>query len=535
MQTLMEGYGVWNIAKGTELKPDAAAGATATQIQDWEKRENKAKVLLCMSVKDSIIPHIRDATTSAATWTALKTLYETSNTNHILFLKTKLLGIKMDGNESVSSFLGRIKEVKDKLVNIGETVSNTDLVTITLNGMLEDYHMFITGLAAREKPPTFEELTGILLQEEERCGNLKPLSKDLALWSNNRFVRGRSEVRGRGGSSWQRGGSWQRGSSSQRRQSPNQGMQSDRNESKSCFYCGRPRHMVKDCHKKKSDEARNKPRTHSGHYAEKSSNQDLRLFIASDDIDEPLNFDSWDLRLFVSNAALSAETDDSDAWFVDSGASVHMTCNKNWYVNFKETQNGVGIYLGDDHAHQIKGYGYIPVTLSNGTVRHIHNVVYVPGIKKKLISVSTITDHNLKVEFFKNYCIVKDLLDHFQTVATGVKAHHALTSAAMPKEILWHQRYGHINHPDLLLLQKKNMVKGLPMLKNEKVVCNGCALGKMHRDEFPSNPDKKKRDVLDLMHIDVCGPMQTRSLGGAFYFLLFIDDCTRYTWVYFLR
>jgi hypothetical protein len=53
------------------------------------------------------------------------------------------------------------------------------------------------------------------------------------------------------------------------------------------------------------------------------------------------------------------------------------------------------------------------VTLPNGTVHHIRNVVYVPGIKKNLISVSTITDQNLKVEFFKNYCIVKDLLDHF--------------------------------------------------------------------------------------------------------------------------
>jgi hypothetical protein len=260
-----------------------------------------------MSIKDSIIPHIRDTTTSAATWTALKALYETSNTNRILFLKTKLLGIKMDGNEFVSSFLGRIKEVKDKLVNIGETVSNTDLVTITLNGMLEDYHMFITSLATREKPPMFEELTGILLQEEERHGNLKPQSKDLSLWSNNRSARGRSGVRGRGG------GSWQKGSSSQRRQSPNQGIQYDRNESKSCFYCGRPGHMVKDCHKKKSDEARNKPRTHSGHYAEKYSNQDLKLFIASDDIDETPNFDSRDLRLFVSNAALSAEMDDFDA------------------------------------------------------------------------------------------------------------------------------------------------------------------------------------------------------------------------------
>jgi hypothetical protein len=494
-----------------------------------------------MSVKDSIIPHIREATTSATTWTTLKALYETSNTNCILFLKTKFLGIKMDGNESLSSFLGRIKEVKDNLVNIGETVSNTDLVTITLNGMLEDYHMFITGLAARVKPPTFEEMTGVLLQEEERHGNLKPPSKYLALWSNNRSTRGRSGVRGRGGSSWQRG------RSSQRRQPPNQGMQSDRNESKSCFYCGRPRHIFKDCHKKKSDEARNKPRTHSDHYAEKSSNQDLILFIASDDIDEPLNFDSRDIRLYLSNVALFAETDDYDAWFVDSGASVHMTCNKNWYANFKETHNGANIYLGDDRTHQIKGYGDIHVTLLNGTVRHIRNVVYVPGIKKNLISVSTITDRNLKVEFFKNYCIVKDLLDHFQTVATGVragglykldvtsKAHHALTSTTMPIEILWHQRYGHINHPDLLLLQKKNMVEGFPMLKNEKVACAGCALGKIHRDEFLSNPDKKKRDVLDLVHTDVCGPMQTRSLGGAFYFLLFIDECTRYTWVYFLR
>jgi hypothetical protein len=79
------------------------------------------------------------------------------------------------------------------------------------------------------------------------------------------------------------------------------------------------------------------------------------------------------------------------------------------------------------------------------------------------------------------------------------------------------------------------MVEGLPMLKNEYVACEGCALGKMHKDEFPSNFDRRKIDVLELVHTDVCGPMQTRSLGGAYYFLLFIDDCTRYTWVYFLR
>ena len=99
-----------------------------------------------------------------------------------------------------------------------------------------------------------------------------------------------------------------------------------------------------------------------------------------------------------------------------------MTCNKKWYTNYKETQNGASIYLGDDCAYQIKGYGDIPVTLPNGTVHHICNVVYVPRLKKNLIFVSTITDQNLKVEFVKNHCIVKDLLDRYITVAMGVRA-----------------------------------------------------------------------------------------------------------------
>ena len=46
-------------------------------------------------------------------------------------------------------------------------MSNTDLVTMTLNGMLDEYQMFITGLLAREKAPTFDELACILMQEEE--------------------------------------------------------------------------------------------------------------------------------------------------------------------------------------------------------------------------------------------------------------------------------------------------------------------------------------------------------------------------------
>ena len=91
--------------------------------------------------------------------------------------------------------------------------------------------------------------------------------------------------------------------------------------------------------------------------------------------------------------------------------------------------------------------------------------MYVPGIKKKLIYVSTITENDLKVEFGKYQCHVKDIQNHFKIVATGSRcgglykldvskdSHQALASTIITIEEIWHERYGHINHHDLVLLQ----------------------------------------------------------------------------------
>ena len=80
------------------------------------------KVLLRMPIKDNIIPQIRECKTSKETWEVLKYLYETTNKNRVLFLKTNILSIKMKENGNASNFLSRIKELKDKLANIGEKI-----------------------------------------------------------------------------------------------------------------------------------------------------------------------------------------------------------------------------------------------------------------------------------------------------------------------------------------------------------------------------------------------------------------------------
>ena len=87
---VLEALSLWSIVKGDEQKL-----TVALSILDWESQEVQAKVLIRMSIKDNIIPHIRNSKMSKYTWDKLKGLYETSDSNRILFLKTKLLSMKM--------------------------------------------------------------------------------------------------------------------------------------------------------------------------------------------------------------------------------------------------------------------------------------------------------------------------------------------------------------------------------------------------------------------------------------------------------
>jgi transposase InsO family protein len=79
------------------------------------------------------------------------------------------------------------------------------------------------------------------------------------------------------------------------------------------------------------------------------------------------------------------------------------------------------------------------------------------------------------------------------------------------------------------------MVEGIPELKStHEGICKGCALGKNIKKPFPSNNNRSK-ETLDLINSDVCSPMPVRSLGGSLYYVTFIDDYSRKTWLHLLK
>ena len=98
----------------------------------------------------------------------------------------------------------------------------------------------------------------------------------------------------------------------------------------------------------------------------------------------------------------------------------------------------------------------------------------------------------------------------------------------------WHERFGHLHFEALKRLSAKEMVRGLPCLDHVEQFCDICVLTKQRRLPFPQQASFRAKEKLELVHGDLCGPVTLATPGGRRYFLLLVDDLSRYMWVMIL-
>ena len=99
--------------------------------------------------------------------------------------------------------------------------------------------------------------------------------------------------------------------------------------------------------------------------------------------------------------------------------------------------------------------------------------------------------------------------------------------------VLWHHRLGHMSEKGMQILHSRKL---LPYLKHVSLeFCENCVYAKQKRVSFLRVGKQKKSEKLELVHTDVWGAAQVQSLGGSCYYVTFIDDATRKTWVYYIR
>ncbi|CAL2248118.1 unnamed protein product [Prunus armeniaca] len=190
----------------------------------------------------------------------------------------------------------------------------------------------------------------------------------------------------------------------------------------------------------------------------------------------------------------------SSVWYVDSACSNHMTSHESLLIDI-DTNVTAKVKMGTGDLVQATGKGILVIETKYGP-RHIKEVMLIPGLDENLLSVGQMIEHGYFLLFGDSIVEIYDdkSLKHLVTKVpmTGNKCFplslqyaNAVAMKATIKETTWcwHRRYGHLNLPNLRMLHQKELVYGLSKIGDLEKVCQGCALGKSHKEAF----DKERR------------------------------------------
>ena len=224
-------------------------------------------------------------------------------------------------------------------------------------------------------------------------------------------------------------------------------------------------------------------------------------------------------------------------WYLDSGATHHMTGRRELFSDLYTSVRG-SVRFGDTSRVEIQGVGSIVFQAKNGEHRVLQGVYFIPALRNSIMSLGQLDEGGSKVEI--NHGVLHILDPRGRLLAKvnrgprrlfvlHLDAAQPICLAARKDNIdwLWHERFGHLNFEALHQLGQHSMARGLPLIKHAEQVSDTCVVTKQRRRTFP----QKAENPLELVHDDLCGPVTPATPGGRRYFLLMVDDASRYMWV----
>ncbi|KAI0498995.1 hypothetical protein KFK09_019895 [Dendrobium nobile] len=472
--------------------------------------------LVKMAAKNQI-PNIKNGFELIKTWLPLSAppyLRRSSHTSSILFPHRKY-GIRLKGgydlridqelysskNElhniqmkslNMTQYLQQIKTIVDNISFAGATIDQEDVLLYTMNGLPPSYNALKTTIRAMQSPMDLDTLYSLLIIEEinlqsQSLRQLTITDASTALYSN----------RGRG-----RRGRTRPNTQNARPSNPN---------APQCQICGKRGHLAHNCWHRLNITV-SPPET-------TASNNSARAMVAANDTENP-------------------------DWYLDSGASTHLT---NSVDNLSQAQSYTGtdaITIGDGRSLPVAHSGNGILSTPYRKI-HLKNLLHVPHLFHNLISISKLTqDNNISVNFNPSSFDIKDMKTNrvllsgpnhkgLYPVHSASKIESRTTSLAtrVNKELLWHQRLGHPHERIIAAVSAQDKSLHIP---NNMHFCSDCTTSKGHRLPFSNKPHRASMPIA-IIHTDVWGPAPVHSNQGFMYYVVFIDDFSRFSWVFFMH
>ncbi|GKA69593.1 zinc finger, CCHC-type containing protein [Tanacetum coccineum] len=140
---------------------------------------------------------------------------------------------------------------------------------------------------------------------------------------------------------------------------------------------------------------------------------------------------------------------DAIAWWIDSGATTHVCKDRCWFKTFEPVEDGSVLYMGDEHFAPVHGKGSVALEFSSGKIVTLFNVLYVPKLRKNLVSGSVLN----KCGYKQVYESDKYILSKYDSVY--------MSSSTVVNSSLWHARLGHVHYKRMLEMSKDDLIPAI--------------------------------------------------------------------------
>jgi hypothetical protein len=232
-----------------------------------------------------------------------------------------------------------------------------------------------------------------------------------------------------------------------------------------------------------------------------------------------------------------------NSWVIDSGAVIHICANKNVFTSYKSIGKGEEyVTLSDSRTVVVVGKGNVKLKLTSGKILSLSNVLHVPDMNYNLVSVSILSKAGIKVIFDSDKVLLSKcggfigkglcsnglfVLDVSKVMNENVSPIYLVDSVD-----LWHGRLGHVNFSYIKKMKELGFLHNLSIGDNDK--CHVCVEAKSTKKPC-KRIEFRETDLLGLIHSDLGDLKSTMTRGGNKFYITFIDDFSRYSYVYLLK
>lgn len=491
MQLLLTKEKVWYTIKDTR---------PAEPTNKWLEDDATALSLIGLNVEDNQLSHIRQEETALKAWNALKKVHEKVTLTNKVSLLRQVYETKLEEGQDLDSHLEKLNEIFMKLIDLEESISEHHKIAIILSSLPKSWHTVVTALEVRKD----DELTLTLVQSKLYDEQIRRKKYDV---KEEKLLQVTNKKK------WKNGQKWKK-----------EGENSNAEKSTSnvfCYFCKKRNHIMKECRKFKD-------------YCEKSK---ANLVKEEDD----------SLLCLNEENLFAIESSNEKGWTLDSGATSHIVSDKNLFSNLTTIENKK-VKVADGFKVNVHGKGtcLLRFESENGcTSVRLKDVLYVPELKGNFISIRKLNNIGIHVNFHDEKA---DIIRNNKLLATAeiqndlFKLQHDKVYAVkevVNKKLCIHELHrilGHRNIESIKKMLNEELVTGIELKKCQcETQCVVCLQSKMTRKPFVREKANGSKNILDLIHTDLCGPMKTQTHSKKRYLLTFIDDFSRFTKIYLLR